>query len=218
MMEVPQPVDREIEGMLAGVEQRQAGWVRFAILEDGNQYPTKVDTKKPELVNAAMALMSNRVRAAIREQQSTTINPHTNAPYTNRYLNEISAVDVALGVRPVQTTNDAPATNVNVPTTTGQQPLMGLDKDLNIARQCASKVVAMLAAGGKLPPEQVTPQGLVEACEVWMAYYFYGPHRFGAQPFAQEDMTEPVGGDAFYGRMSDEDPGPQPGQYESLGA
>ncbi len=67
---------------------------------------------------------------------------------------------------------------------------MGYDKDINIMRQTASKVVARMIE--VLPPEQQTMQGLIGACEAWMAYYVYGPLRFGVTAFDPMRSSDPT--------------------------
>jgi hypothetical protein len=203
-----------VQGTLAQVEQRQQGWMRFHIMEPGNQYATKVDTKKPELVQQCMSLLGQQIVAEIREQESTNINPNSGRPYVNRYLNAIAPAGYSPGVQPVpgaptpqqwqqqqgqqmpvqpggqqqwqppqqqapqQIVQQQPAQQPQA-----QPPIMGYDKDINIMRQTAAKVVAM--SWEILPLEQQTPVGMVEACEAWMAYFIHGPLRFGVQPFSQ---------------------------------
>src|SRR5262245_8010116 len=198
------PVDRRIEGVLIGAEPRQGGWVRFSIQEQGNQYPTKVDTKKKEVIDATMALMMQGLAAEIREQEATPrpdgshINPNNGKPWINRYLNAVAPAGYAPGVMPTPPTQAAPA-NVTVTTsqttpTTGSSAtdfvpgLTGQAKDLNVMRQCASKVVAM--SWQVLPEEQRTVEGMVAACEAWMAYYQHGPLRFGIQAATYDPQAD----------------------------
>jgi hypothetical protein len=197
----PQPVERVIQGVLAGVEPRNNGWRRFAIQEPGRQYPIKVDTKKPEVIDQAMALMGQMVSAAIREQQSDSINPHNNQPYINRYLNEIAAAGHAQNPPPQQVQQPQP---VPFPQQAARQQtpqewgggLTGAEKDLDIHRQLAWKGACWMAAAGKI---ESTPRALVEAAEVGMAYITYGPLRFGVQPFSADGgaQHEPGGGSEY---------------------
>ena len=83
------PVDRQVTGLLGGMEARNGGFMRFAIQEQGQQYPVRVDTKNAETIKAAQALLGQVVTAQVREQQSTSINPNSGKPYINRYLNAI---------------------------------------------------------------------------------------------------------------------------------
>jgi hypothetical protein len=65
-----------------------------------------------------------------------------------------------------------------------QPGIMGFDKDINIMRQTAAKVVAM--SFQVLPEDQRTPIGMIAACEVWMAYFLHGPLRFGVTAFGDQ--------------------------------
>lgn len=205
----PPPVDKLIQGLLQQVEMRNAGWQRFHIVEPGKQYATKVDTKKPELIGQAMALMGQPVAAEIREQQSTNINPNNGQPYTNRYLNAIAHASVGLPFTPQpgapqqapqyapppqqvpQYAPPAQPQQMHTPmvTTPPLQPgLQGYEKDINIMRQCAAKCVSM--SWECLPEDQKNPIGFVQACEVWMAYFVYGPLRFGVTAFGGSAPTD----------------------------
>lgn len=241
----PAPVDREIHGALQSVEQRQGGWYRFSILEPGKQYPVKADTKEEAIVRQAMALMGQNVSCAIRETQSTAINPHNGQPYTNRWLNVIAPYGTPLGVTPTPQPAATPIAGIPgvamgtaglpvpgsaaapLPQPAAQpapmpalpQPgISGFDKDVQIARQTASKVVAAMLQAGVIPPDQRTSAGLVQACEVWMAYYFQGPLRFGVQPFSQNapQAAPQAPGTAPAAQAYSGDPGPQDGQVDSL--
>jgi hypothetical protein len=195
------PVDRDVHGILIGVEARNAGWMRFLIQEQGRQYPYKADTKKPEVIQAGMSLMQQPVSANVREQNSAEINPHTGQPYLNRYLNAIAPQGYAPGVQPSpqhMAQNQPPGPAYSQPAQQPQQAapptqmlnapqpgISGYERDVNIMRQCASKCATMMLSA--LPEEQRNPQGLIAAAETWMAYYVYGPLRFGVQPFSSSE-------------------------------
>ena len=218
-----EPVDRQIVGQLTAYENRSNGWVRFSIQEQGRQYPVKVDTKKQEIIQIAMALGGQIVVAAVREQQSEAINPHNGQPYTNRYLNEIALAGTQ---QPVMQPQPQPQpqsqgwgqnTGALVPTQPQPQPqpmqqiapaLTGAEKDLDIHRQVAWKCSCALAAGGVIEP---TPVALVEAAEVAMAYFEYGPLRFGVTPYS----GAPSGGHPFDDPLP---PGQGAAQFEQNGA
>lgn len=187
-----QPIDVEITGTLQGAEQRKAGWMRFAVLEDGKQYPRSFDTKKEEIIAQALSLLGQRVTVQGRESESDKINEQSGKPYINRYLNAIALAGTVPGVVVYQqaTATGQPTTGQPVVQQTPAAPqiqpgIMGYDKDINIMRQTASKVVAMSLAA--LPEDQRTVEGMVAACEAWMAYYIYGPLRFGVTAFDQRD-------------------------------
>lgn len=213
----PAPVDREIVGVLTNVEVRGSGWHRFHIQEQNRQYPVKCDTKKPETIQQAMSLMGQVVAAQVRDQPSDNINPHTQKPYINHYLNGIAPSGFAPGVQPnpgatgptgqvYQPPNppqapqplpspaypqQAPQGHPGyppMPQPTHSEPIGQDERTMQIMRQAAAKVVA--ASWQMLPVEQQNPQGLIEACETWLAYFVYGPLRFGIQPFAQPQQPQ----------------------------
>lgn len=95
-------MDQQIVGTVAGLEQRNGGWVAVAILAPGKEYPVKLSTKKQELIIQAQQMMGQVVTAGYNEQQSTSINPHNNQPYTNRYLEAIAFGQVDLVGMPTQ--------------------------------------------------------------------------------------------------------------------
>ncbi len=213
--QAPPAAEREVHAQLQGVEQRTGGWMRFLLLEQGKQYPLKVDTKKPEVINAAMALMGQWVTAVVNEQQSTNINPNNNQPYINRYLNQIAAYGTSPGVMPNAAQQAAgvpagtqlppasqplpptlppgtiPAAAVPQPASMPQPGISGFDKDMNIMRQTASKVAATLIASGKIDAGDNPAVTLVEVCEGLLAYYVHGPLRFGVQAFGHHQAGAP---------------------------
>jgi hypothetical protein len=187
------PVEKTAIGLLAGVEPRNAGWMRFVVQQPNLQYPTKLDTKQPEIIQQAMALMGQQVSVQWKEQESTTINPHNGKPYTNRYLNQIAPAGSApmpvqqqqpqqfqaqAQAQPQQQQQFQPA---------GGQAAQGREKEMEIMRQTAWKCVSEMAAGGVLDPD---PKTLVEAAEVAMAYFVMGPRRFGVTPFDQPQQQQ----------------------------
>lgn len=97
-------MNAQVTGQLVGMEQRQQGWVAVHILEQGKQYPKKLSTKDPSLIQLAQQLMMQVVTAGFNEVQSDTINPRNNQPYTNRYLEalQMGAVQMPLDQPPMQ--------------------------------------------------------------------------------------------------------------------
>lgn len=166
--------DRVVVGVLGGLEAKSNGWMQFSIQEAGKQYPVKASTKKPELIQQCTALLGQTVKVRIGEQPSTNINPNTGQPYVNRYLNEVAVA------APGETSSSTPQAQAQGQ---AQQQQASSDsvRELRIMRQTAAKVVGEMYAS--LPPEQQTPQGMVAAAEVWMAYFVYGAPRFGVQAF-----------------------------------
>ena len=211
------PVRRQAVGVLSQVEPRQGGWMRFHISEQGRQYPTKVDTSLPQLIQQMMALLGQPVTVEYTESDSETINQRTGKPFVNRRLEAVAPGGQLAPVvmpqapqpaMPVQAPQQAP---VQQETPQVQPGIMGLEKDLNICRQCASKVVGQMLMSGVIPEEDQNMQGLVEAAEAWMSYYMYGPLPFGVRPFSQPAQPTPQNGEPGWVQG---DPGPQEGQYE----
>ena len=52
----------------------------------GKKYPAKLSTKKTEIVDAVRALGGEIATFSFKEIESDRINPHTEKPYINRYL------------------------------------------------------------------------------------------------------------------------------------
>lgn len=179
--------DKVAVGLLTGMEPRQNGWFRFTVQEPGRQYPIRVDTKKADVVEQAKALMGQSVKITYGEQQSENINPNNNQPYTNRYLNQIAMA----GAGDVSTQEAAPPPAGGNGGNGGgggggaQQMRPDQKKELRIMRECAAKLAVDMAAHGILPADQQNVHGLIAASETWVAYFAYGPSRFGVQAFNQ---------------------------------
>ena len=140
------PVERTIHGKLTGVEMRNAGWHRFAILEPGNQYPYRADTKKKELIDQAMSLMNQDVTIQVQERESENINEHTGEPFVNKYLNAIARAGRSAAAVPTRRSGSTRRRQEPQPTRRERvQPgVSGFDKDLTIWRQTAAKVVGSI--------------------------------------------------------------------------
>jgi hypothetical protein len=64
--------------------------VRAHIAVPGKQYPVKADTRRDDLVTQVVALAGQMVTVEYTEQESSNINPNTNRPYINRYVEHIT--------------------------------------------------------------------------------------------------------------------------------
>jgi hypothetical protein len=95
-------VQKVISGQITAIEPRQNDWVAVHVSVPGKQYPTKLSTKRPDLVGIAQQLYGQFVDALYNEEQSTTINPHNNQPYTNRYLEQLAPGGSGQIQQPVQ--------------------------------------------------------------------------------------------------------------------
>lgn len=82
----------EIHGQLEGFEAKNYGFFSFKI--DGRYYATKDDS----VIAQAKQLVGQQIVADVVERDAEKVNPNTNKPYVNRYLNAIkSAGQQSLG-------------------------------------------------------------------------------------------------------------------------
>jgi len=82
-------VQKVIQGQIVQIEPRQNDWVAVHVAAPGKQYPTKLSTKRPELISLAQQMFGQFVDALYNEEESTSINPHSGRPYINRYLEQL---------------------------------------------------------------------------------------------------------------------------------
>jgi hypothetical protein len=170
--------DNVVNGTLTGFEVKN-GWHKFSISVPGWQYPVKADTKKPDVINAALALVGQDVSIKINRSESDTLNPHNNQPYINTYLNEIGALAAGAIANPTPGQPAQQGQQSQAPRWRGEDPI----KALRIARQNgAYQAIGMLAAG-LVPESQQNMSGLVEIAEAWVAYTLLGPQRFDVPAF-----------------------------------
>src|SRR5215467_328925 len=83
-----------VEARITKVEQDEnTGWYRITT---DDEHIRRLDTKVAEKAHEAAQLKEQGVLAQIEftEQQSKNINPHTNAPYMNRYYERAGSIDV----------------------------------------------------------------------------------------------------------------------------
>ena len=220
-----------VTGTLSGVEPRSGGWMRFSILEAGKQYPVKVDTKKPEIIQQATAMLGQQVSAQINCSDSG--NPNPNSPgnnFINRYLNQIGpAGSIAAPAGQTQQAVDpndpvavakaalaaaeaeaaAKAQQAAAAQQGGGQRVDDSVREMRIMRQTAVKAAAAMFPA--LPESQQSPKGLVEVAEAFVAYFVYGPGRFGVTAFDATAATPAAdtGGDPGpEDRPDPEDPSP----------
>lgn len=189
MSDVTYPRDLVVVGTLSGLEPRNGGWMRFSISEAGKQYPVKCDTKKPELIEQAKALLGGQVTVKVKEQDSGNANPHQPGKnFINRYMDEIAAASPSDVPGEVAQPGQQQTQGQQRPAQQGGSTLTADQRrELRIMRQAASKnAVEMLST---LPESQQNMKGLVEVSEAWVAYFMYGAARFGVQPF---NVTTPA--------------------------
>lgn len=173
----------QISGTIQGIEARNGGWVAVAVLEPNNQYPKKLSTKKPDLIQQAQSLMGHSVTALYNEMDGNTINPHTGLLYVNRYLEALSlgqSVAVPQGggseynpgyaaqpqpqpVQPQQVVHVQPQ-----PTAT----IRDYQRELNINRQSARRdAISMLEW---ILPEDRTLAGVIRMTEQFVKHAMEG--------------------------------------------
>ena len=185
-----------VTGQVGTLEQRQSGWVAVHINVPGRQYPVKLSTKKTEIIGQAQSMQGQMVDALYNEVTGDSINPHTNQPYINRYL---EALAPAGQMGPVQQqVMQEPAQQgfqpmsqlvpqnmpVQQPSQQWQQPVQqpvpqqpqvpagvvtDTDREGRIMRQSAAKVAAELIQ--HRPLEERTIRTLVATSEQLVKYF-----------------------------------------------
>jgi hypothetical protein len=196
-------MNQQVVGQVAGLEQRNGGWVAVSIMEAGKQYPKKLSTKKPELIQQAQMMMGQIVTAAFNEVQSDSINPHNGQPYINRYLEALALGAVDLVGMPTQIQPQAvmPAAPVAQPVMQPMaQPMIEDMREMKIMRQAAAKVGVQLLT--HLDPAERTLASLVRISEQLVKYFNEGVPWQTAPVQAPQTMAVPV-------NPSDFDQGPQ---------
>lgn len=141
---------RTIVGRCTEVSEK-SGWTTFHI-DSGTKYPTRLATKKPEVVEAARAVGDALATWDFGEVESDAINEHTGKPYVNRYLNAVRLGDAGSG-SPAQgastSTQAVSAPQSAAPAQTGTHPaLPSGDKERSITRMACLKAAAELHQGG----------------------------------------------------------------------
>ena len=189
----------QIVGTLTGIESRNGGWSAIAILEEGNQYPKKLSTKKQELISASVSLMGQLVTAAYNESESNQTNPHTGNPYVNRYLEAITPgaqqlVQPGQQTQPIQQQAQAqPVTQAAQGATIQHVVPRDEQREERIMRQSAAKVAADLLP--LLSPENHNLASLVAIAEQ-LAKYFKEGVNWSTPPIqGTTEQPEPQGND-----------------------
>jgi len=76
-----------IVGTCQSTEQKPGSeWVRFLIEVNGNKYPVRADTRDPDVIAKARAVGAQVATWELNVVESDKINPRSNKPYINRYL------------------------------------------------------------------------------------------------------------------------------------
>lgn len=173
-------MNQQITGQLIGIEPRNGGYVAVVILEPGKQYPKKLSTKLPNLIQQAQQMINQIVTGAYSEWESNQINPHTGQPYQNRTLEalamgQVDLVGMPTQIQPAQYMPPQPAPPQ--PQYTPPQPQLQPQPVVNLTekkihRQTATKVAVGLLA--YLEPQDQNLASLVRISEQLVQYYDNG--------------------------------------------
>ena len=83
-------VQKSVVGTCTAVEQKPGSeWMRFMVEVQGNQYPQRLDTRDEDVIAAAKAVGAQVATWTFNEVESDKINPRSNKPYINRYLEAV---------------------------------------------------------------------------------------------------------------------------------
>jgi hypothetical protein len=80
-----------VVGTNGGITEKANGWFEVQVAIPGKQYPVKLATKKKEIIDAVRAVGTAVATFSYNETESERINPNTNQPYKNRYLEGVEA-------------------------------------------------------------------------------------------------------------------------------
>lgn len=79
-------------GTLIGITSKPGSdWYSVEINVANLRYPVKADTKKAEIIEKVNAVGADIATWTINEVESEKINPKSNRPYINRYLEDVEA-------------------------------------------------------------------------------------------------------------------------------
>lgn len=158
----------EVVGTCTGITEKPTGWVDLEITAPDKQYPVRLSTKDEGLIIATRALAGAPGRFSYTERESDKINPNSNKPYMNRYLDHVEPADNGNGVV----------------AETHHRPVIGGDKDRAIARMACLKAAAEIVApraGSSIDPGYDAALEVMKAAqrfETWV-YRDLGDEPFG---------------------------------------
>lgn len=119
----------EVVGNCSGITEKPTGWIDVEISVPGKNYPVRLSTKDEQLVLATRALSGDVGKFTYVERESDRINPNSQKPYVNRYLEGVE-----------------PYSNGTEPHEPVHRPVIGGDKDRAISRLACLKAAAELVA------------------------------------------------------------------------
>ena len=149
---------KQIEGVCSEISEKN-GWTTFHI-DVGSQYPVRLSTKLPALIEQGRAAGQQRALWTYKESQGAENPNKPGTHYTNRYL---SSVEVGATAAPAAPTTSAPAA--------AHQPLPQGDKDRAITRMAVLKAAAEVCASVDYAPgEDIAAEVIAVAArfETWV--------------------------------------------------
>lgn len=129
----------QIVGTCSGITEKPSGWTEFAVMVPGKQYPVKLSTKLPALIEAGRAVGDAVATWSYKEQEG---NENPNRPGTNYVNRYFEGVELGATAQPA-----APAGG-STPTQQGHyEALPAGDRERSIVRQTSIKAAAELYSG-----------------------------------------------------------------------
>ncbi len=156
-------VDKQIEGVCEEISEKN-GWTSFAI-NVGSQYPVRLSTKLPALIEAGRAAGQERAVWKFKESQGGENPNKPGTFYTNRYFD---GVEVGGSAMPDPTPHPQPQTTSSAAT---HAPLPPGDKDRAITRMAVLKAAAEIVAsdGGRTSADPCADAiAMAERFERWV--------------------------------------------------
>ncbi len=156
-------VEVQYEGVCTEISEAR-GWTAFSISVDGMQYPVKLSTKLPALIEQGRAAGQSRAVWTAKESDGAENPNKPGTRYRNRYLHSVEVGGTAEPVAPrpvTQTASSEPA----------HQPYAQGDKDRAITRMAVLKAAAEVCASVDFAPgEDVGAEviALAHRFEVWV--------------------------------------------------
>lgn len=171
------PETLTVTGVCNEISER-SGWQTFHI-DSGGKWPTKLATKKDEVIAAARSVGQELATWTYTEVESDRINEHTGKPYVNKYLEKVETGGSGPTHVPPQGWGQAerdaaprPAAQAasSAPT---HAPLPPGDKDRAITRMAVLKAAAEIVGADVASGSQVMDPGaeaisLAARFETWV--------------------------------------------------
>ena len=97
-----------ITGRLEGITEKPSGWTEIQVRVEGWQYPVKMATKLPPLIELARGAGTETMEWTFKKQESDQINPNSGKPFVNRYFEGVAPVGSNGSVSDSNATRAAP--------------------------------------------------------------------------------------------------------------